>query len=104
VEETTAPFTPETPPLAAEVVAELERLRSEGERALAAEEFERAAELRDRERKLSSVRARQPVGLPPREHYERFWHSQGLSLVPGWLLFGVSLGIGVLIGWAIWGL
>jgi ATP-dependent Clp protease ATP-binding subunit ClpC len=26
------------------------------------------------------------------------------SLVSGWLLFGVSLGIGVLIGWAIWGL
>jgi ATP-dependent Clp protease ATP-binding subunit ClpC len=26
------------------------------------------------------------------------------SLVFGWLLFGVSLGIGVLIGWAIWGL
>jgi ATP-dependent Clp protease ATP-binding subunit ClpC len=25
-------------------------------------------------------------------------------LVEGWILFGVSLGIGVLIGWAIWGL
>jgi ATP-dependent Clp protease ATP-binding subunit ClpC len=25
-------------------------------------------------------------------------------LVDGWLLFGVSLGIGVLVGWAIWGL
>jgi ATP-dependent Clp protease ATP-binding subunit ClpC len=25
-------------------------------------------------------------------------------LLEGWLLFGVSLGIGVLIGWAIWGL
>jgi hypothetical protein len=24
-------------------------------------------------------------------------------LVVGWLLFGVSLGIGVLIGWLIWG-
>jgi ATP-dependent Clp protease ATP-binding subunit ClpC len=27
-----------------------------------------------------------------------------LSLLAGWLLFGVSLGVGVLIGWAIWGL
>ena len=27
-----------------------------------------------------------------------------LSLLAGWLLFGVSLGIGILIGWAIWGL
>jgi ATP-dependent Clp protease ATP-binding subunit ClpC len=26
------------------------------------------------------------------------------GLLPGWLLFGVSLGLGVLIGWAIWGL
>lgn len=25
-------------------------------------------------------------------------------LVLGWLLFGVALGIGVLVGWAIWGL
>jgi ATP-dependent Clp protease ATP-binding subunit ClpC len=25
-------------------------------------------------------------------------------LLEGWLLFGVSLGIGILIGWAIWGL
>jgi hypothetical protein len=25
-------------------------------------------------------------------------------LIEGWILFGVSLGIGVLIGWAIWGL
>jgi hypothetical protein len=24
-------------------------------------------------------------------------------LVTGWLLFGVALGVGVLIGWAIWG-
>jgi ATP-dependent Clp protease ATP-binding subunit ClpC len=29
---------------------------------------------------------------------------QCLPLFPGWLLFGVSLGLGVLIGWAIWGL
>jgi ATP-dependent Clp protease ATP-binding subunit ClpC len=27
-----------------------------------------------------------------------------LALLGGWVLFGVSLGIGILIGWAIWGL
>jgi hypothetical protein len=25
-------------------------------------------------------------------------------LLAGWILFGVSLGLGILIGWAIWGL
>jgi hypothetical protein len=24
-------------------------------------------------------------------------------LLDGWLLFGVALGVGVLVGWAIWG-
>jgi ATP-dependent Clp protease ATP-binding subunit ClpC len=27
-----------------------------------------------------------------------------MALLGGWVLFGVSLGIGILIGWAIWGL
>jgi len=27
-----------------------------------------------------------------------------VSLFPGWFLFAVSLGLGILIGWAIWGL
>ena len=29
---------------------------------------------------------------------------RSFRLLEGWLLFGVSLGVGVLIGWAIWGL
>jgi ATP-dependent Clp protease ATP-binding subunit ClpC len=29
---------------------------------------------------------------------------RSFRLLEGWLLFGISLGIGVLIGWAIWGL
>jgi ATP-dependent Clp protease ATP-binding subunit ClpC len=83
---------------------EITRLRAAKDEAIERGQFERATQLRDRERKLGSVRAREPEGLPPRDHYERFWRSQSVSFVPGWLLFGVSLGIGVLIGWAIWGL
>jgi ATP-dependent Clp protease ATP-binding subunit ClpA len=37
-------------------------------------------------------------GLPNLSPGSRF------SLLAGWILFGISLGIGVLIGWAIWGL
>jgi ATP-dependent Clp protease ATP-binding subunit ClpC len=29
--------------------------------------------------------------------------ARSLSLLEGWLLFGISLGVGILIGWAIWG-
>ena len=83
---------------------EMTRLRAAKDEAIERGQFERAAQLRDRERKLASVRAREAEGLAPRAHYEDFWRSQRVSLVPGWLLFGISLGIGVLIGWAIWGL
>ena len=83
---------------------EITRLRAAKDEAIERGQFERAAQLRDRERKLASVRAREAEGLAPRAHYEDFWRSQRVSLVPGWLLFGISLGIGVLIGWAIWGL
>jgi ATP-dependent Clp protease ATP-binding subunit ClpC len=83
---------------------ELTRLRAAKDEAIETGQFERAAQLRDRERKLSSGRAREPEGLPPRGDYERFWRSPSVSFVPGWLLFAVSLGMGVLIGWAIWGL
>ena len=30
--------------------------------------------------------------------------SPALPLVLGWLLFAVALGVGILVGWAIWGL
>ena len=47
------------------------------------------------------------VGDLPRGTYtyspgRRLWLSSA-AIVVGWLLFGVSLGIGILIGWAIWG-
>ena len=47
----------------------------------------------------------EPVGV---EYARGFGHTvrsgRVFRLVDGWLLFGVALGIGVLIGWAIWGL
>src|SRR5438132_8960912 len=45
-------FVPESPPLAPEVIAEIERVRKEKEDALGEQDFERAAKLRDRERRL----------------------------------------------------
>jgi ATP-dependent Clp protease ATP-binding subunit ClpC len=53
-------------------------------------------------------------GMPPGDAVQlepmagsRVWADERArlgGLLPGWLLFAVSLGIGVLIGWAIWGL
>jgi ATP-dependent Clp protease ATP-binding subunit ClpA len=85
------------------VVPELERIRALKDAAIEKGQFERAAELRDRERKLGSAAARVAEGVPPGS-YQQFWRRQRSSFYSGWLLFGVSLGIGVLIGWAIWGL
>jgi ATP-dependent Clp protease ATP-binding subunit ClpC len=82
---------------------ELERIRALKDTAIEKGQFERAAQLRDRERKLGSAAGREAEGVPPRS-YEEFWRGQRPSFFLGWLLFGVSLGIGVLIGWAIWGL
>jgi ATP-dependent Clp protease ATP-binding subunit ClpA len=122
-------FKPESPPLALEVIEELDRVRGEKENALEAEEWERAAALRAREFRLSSAARglqRAWAGeepLPPSGHrlsrgtyhpaprFSRF--PKGSStygpptmfsrLLVGWLLFAVALGVGVLIGWAIWG-
>jgi ATP-dependent Clp protease ATP-binding subunit ClpC len=78
----------------------LERVRAQKEAAIAAGQMERAAQLRDEERRL--VRESRAGGFP--EYAARSFPMQSASFVPGWLLFGVSLGLGVLIGWAIWGL
>jgi ATP-dependent Clp protease ATP-binding subunit ClpA len=113
------PFVPKSPPLAPEVAAELERVRVEKEEAIEAQEIERAAELRDRERRLvRAVRelerawtgepSAQPEFVPiphltgsmPRRVREP---SPISPMFVGWILFAVALGIGILIGWAIWG-
>jgi ATP-dependent Clp protease ATP-binding subunit ClpA len=87
--------------------AEIERLRAERKEAIEAKDFEKAAQLRDLERGLLAELGGHPRPLPsgPRRDYQYFGRSmRPVSLFPGWLLFGVSMGVGILIGWAIWGL
>ena len=132
-------YEPATPPVAREVVAEIELVRRQKEEAIEAKDFERAVAARDRERNLLAA-ARElerawkaPVATPappnptvsPGGRVVAFGgrHSFGsmprrvaaygpgsmqtspaLPLVLGWLLFAVALGVGVLVGWAIWGL
>ncbi|MGH2995927.1 MAG: UvrB/UvrC motif-containing protein [Gaiellaceae bacterium] len=83
----------------------MERLRAEKEAAIEAKDFERAAALRDRERQL-----RFGTGEHSRELRPPRWTSFGprierttFPLVIGWALFGVALGVGLLLGWLIWG-
>jgi hypothetical protein len=131
-------FKPESPPLAPEVIEEIERVRGEKEKAIEGQEWERAAELTDREFRLFSAarglqRAWRGEGTPQAERLSWSVHStvgasaegtyrpaSRFSRIPkgsssygpptmpsqfllGWVLFAVALGVGVLIGWAIWG-
>jgi ATP-dependent Clp protease ATP-binding subunit ClpA len=52
VASTAMPFAAQSPPLSPEVAGEIERVRGEKEGALERQEYERAAVLRDRERRL----------------------------------------------------
>jgi ATP-dependent Clp protease ATP-binding subunit ClpA len=130
-------------PLAPDLQEEVERVRAEKEAALEAQEFEKAASLRARERNLLRLgragdveefweETRQPlpaadVRLPqhrprprPRGGRAEQWRATAATLthgprprqltrgpaayfVIGWCSFGVALGLGVLIGWLIWG-
>jgi UvrB/uvrC motif len=118
---------PESPPVAPDVIAELERLRTETEQALEAQDFERAAKLRDRERRILSGARRltrawkdQPdpspaavaraVPIPAhgalRRHARgderrRTWQTE--AVVAGWAMFGAAAALGVLLGWLVWG-
>ena len=120
-------FEPESPPLAPEVVAEIERVRTEKEEALEQQEFERAAALRDQERRLL-VASRQltrawkrepepapsyPRGMPGvsaqmpgsyrRTHLRRHRRPWVLPLLLGWLLAVATGGVSLFVGWLIWG-
>jgi len=132
------PYDPATPPVAREVVEEIELVRLQKEEAIEAKDFERAVVARDRERNLlaaarelerawkAPVRASLPknptvspggrvvsfggihsFGSMPRRVAEygppSTRKSPALLLVLGWLLFAVASGVGVLVGWAIWG-
>jgi Clp amino terminal domain, pathogenicity island component len=131
-------FKPESPPLAPEVIEEIERVRGEKEKALESQDWERAAEARDREFRLSNAarslqrawRGEEPPraqGLPwsvestvggsaestyrlppffsriPKRSSTYGPPTLPSQLLVGWMLFAVALGVGVLIGWAIWG-
>jgi ATP-dependent Clp protease ATP-binding subunit ClpA len=90
---------------------ELARVRGQKEEALDAQDLERAANLRDFERKLeaklgehvtASVRPESPP--PGWTGYRPSIQTSTFPIVVGWLLFGVALGIGIFLGWLIWGL
>jgi ATP-dependent Clp protease ATP-binding subunit ClpA len=115
-------FAPESPPLAAEVIEELKKVRAAKERALVDQQFDRAAELRGREWRLSTAARNlqrawldeEPVyplearpnpshGTMPSRSREYIERPVLPALLVGWVLFAVALGVGLLIGWAIWG-
>jgi ATP-dependent Clp protease ATP-binding subunit ClpC len=79
----------------ADLVDESEQSRQHAEARIFADDPEAAAELRERYRRGIG---RRTFGYAPRPM------NTALPLAAGWVLFGVSLGLGVLIGWAIWGL
>ena len=125
-------------PLAPDLQAEVERVRAEKEAAIEAQDLDKAASLRVRERNLLRLgragdvegfweEARRPlppadVRLPRRPPRplprgrrgdtvtltagpapRRLAGSAITYFVIGWCSFGVALGLGVLIGWLIWG-
>jgi len=118
------PFAPESPPLAPEVGAEIEEVRRNKEEALEQQDFERAAKLRDRERRLIDA-ARQLMRVwaheespPPRPfarpatHAQRaaevrFRRSEGvherITYVVSVVVCALAFPGGLLIGWLIWG-
>ena len=86
---------------------DLERIRARKDAAIDTGQFERAAQLRDQEREL----LQRPRAQPRLPEERREWTSYGppvvehrpYGFVVGWLLFAVALGIGLLLGWLIWG-
>ena len=107
------PYEPQSPPFAGDVLDEMERVARDKDAAIEAHDFERAAELRDRERRLRNSARRfervwrdEPEFLiaDPRRPYvtapSRSWRP---VFVVGWLLFGIASALGLFIGWLIWG-
>ena len=98
-----------------ELGAELERIRTEKEDAIEAGDFERAAELRERERSLRRQlvpslpepgEARLRLASARLEHADLPAARRGLfdaaSLAVGGALFAGGAGLGILVGWLVW--
>ena len=93
-----------------DLLGELRAITQAKEAAIEAREFERAAKLRDKERRLLG-RLRVGHELPIVAQEIRLGGKpplivrldEAIPLALGWLLFAVALGIGILIGWLIWG-
>jgi hypothetical protein len=87
------------------LAAELERVRNEKEDAIAAQEFERAAKLREEERRL----ARELVvaaGAPDQvtdETADAASRSDRLALLLAIVLAAAGFPLGLLVGWLVWG-
>ena len=123
------PYVPESPPVAPEVRERLEELRGEFEAAIENQEFERAADLRAKLRRLSRAarrlertwspqslsdieeempfrpregRATLRVAGAPQSTYPPFDYRRYFFLL-GAALFGVASAIGLVVGWVIWG-
>jgi hypothetical protein len=94
-------------PLSADVVEEIEELRTEKEAAIDAGEFERAAKLRDRERRLMSEPGMNVSGEGVGAHLGDVRPSSviesRLPLVLGAVLGTIAFPLGLVAGWLIWG-
>ena len=112
-------YEPNSPPLASEVIEEVRRVADEKRIAVEEHNFARAAELEDRRRRiLRAARALERAWSdePVVPEGGRLLGERGMvaekgptgnssraTIVFGWLLFGVALGVGILVGWGIWG-
>jgi Clp amino terminal domain, pathogenicity island component/UvrB/uvrC motif len=109
-----------TPPIAAEYLDELETVREQKERAIHDQDFQRAAKLRDRERRLQRAAQRvqrlwagrdEPVEELDSQFEEAQWTgyvppprgTSTLALLIAAIVGASIFGVGLLIGWLIWG-
>jgi hypothetical protein len=114
-ESVTADYEPKIPPISTDVAAEIERVRKEKEALLERQEFEAAARLRHRERRLvSAARALEHawVDEPERPPTPRAVTSYGqrsrtidvrMPYAVSVVVCAVAFPIGLLAGWLIWG-